>query len=241
MPIHLRANPGDYAEACLLPGDPLRAKYIAETFFDDIVQRNGERGMLGYSGTFNGRPVSVQSSGMGCPSAAIAIEELVQLGVKKIMRVGTCGGLQPDMTMGDLVIALSATAADATASHYVLGEPHAPTADFGLVHDAVHQAKHLGKPVRVGPIVSSDIFYQPDPDQARRWSERGILAVEMEAAVLFTLGALRSIQAGCMLIVSDVIVEGEFLRITDEEMRKAVDEMTELALVTLTGSARQRS
>ena len=241
MPIHLRANPGDYAEACLLPGDPLRAKYIAETFFDDIVQRNGERGMLGYSGTFNGRPVSVQSSGMGCPSAAIAIEELVQLGVKKIMRVGTCGGLQPDMTMGDLVIALSATAADATASHYVLGEPHAPTADFGLVHDAVHQAKHLGKPVRVGPIVSSDIFYQPDPDQVRRWSERGILAVEMEAAVLFTLGALRSIQAGCMLIVSDVIVEGEFLRITDEEMRKAVDEMTELALVTLTGSARQRS
>ena len=122
MPIHIRANPGDYAEACLLPGDPLRAKYIAETFFDDVVQRNGERGMLGYSGTFNGKPVSVQSSGMGCPSAAIAIEELVQLGVKKIMRVGTCGGLQPDMTMGDLVIALAATAADSTASHYVLGE-----------------------------------------------------------------------------------------------------------------------
>ena len=115
MPIHIRANPGDYAEACLLPGDPLRAKYIAETFFDDVVQRNGERGMLGYSGTFNGKPVSVQSSGMGCPSAAIVIEELVQLGVKKIMRVGTCGGLQPDMTMGDLVIALSATAADSTA------------------------------------------------------------------------------------------------------------------------------
>ena len=234
MPIHVRANPGDYAQACLLPGDPLRAKYIAETFLDGIVQRNAERGMLGYSGTFNGKPVSVQASGMGCPSAAIVIEELVQLGVEKIMRVGTCGGLQPDMTMGDLVIALSATGADATATHYVLNEPHAPTADFGLVHEAVHQAKHLGKPVRVGPIVSSDIFYQPDPDQAQRWSERGILAVEMEAAVLFTLGALRSIQAGCMLIVSDVIVEGEFLRIRDEEMRKAVDEMTELALVTVT-------
>ena len=234
MPIHVRANPGDYAQACLLPGDPLRAKYIAETFLDGIVQRNAERGMLGYSGTFNGKPVSVQASGMGCPSAAIVIEELVQLGVEKIMRVGTCGGLQPDMTMGDLVIALSATGADATATHYVLNEPHAPTADFGLVHEAVHHAKHLGKPVRVGPIVSSDIFYQPDPDQARRWSERGILAVEMEAAVLFTLGALRSIQTGCMLIVSDVIVEGEFLRIGDEEMRKAVDEMTELALVTVT-------
>lgn len=234
MPIHVRANPGDYAEACLLPGDPLRATYIAETFFDDIVQRNGERGMLGYSGTFNGKPVSVQSSGMGCPSAAIVIEELVQLGVRKLMRVGTCGGLQADMSMGDLVIALSATAADATASHYVLGEPHAPTADFALVHEAVHQAKHLGKPVRVGPIVTSDIFYNPDAGIAGRWSERGILAVEMEAAVLFTLGALRKVQAGCMLIVSDVVVEGTFLRISDEEMRKAVDEMTELALHTLT-------
>ncbi|MGZ8687400.1 MAG: DeoD-type purine-nucleoside phosphorylase [Gaiellaceae bacterium] len=234
MPIHVRANPGDYAEACLLPGDPLRARYIAETFFDDAVQRNSERGMLGYTGTFEGKPVSVQSSGMGCPSAAIVIEELVQLGVRKIMRVGTCGGLQPNMTIGDLVIALSATAADATASHYVLGEPHAPTADFGLVHEAVHQAKHLGKPVRVGPIVSSDIFYNPDPGQAGRWSERGILAVEMEAAVLFTLGALRGIQTACMMLVSDIVVEGEFLRITDEEMRAAVDEMTALALHTIT-------
>ena len=234
MPIHVRANQGDYAEACLLPGDPLRAKYIADTFMEDVVQRNAERGMLGYTGTFNGTPVSVQASGMGCPSAAIVIEELVQLGVKKLMRVGTCGGLQPDLAIGDLVIAMSATAADATASHYVGDEPHAPTADFGLVHEAVHQAKHLGKPVRVGPIVSSDIFYPPDPDQARRWSDRGILAVEMEAAVLFTLGALRRIQAGCMLIVSDVIVEGEFVRISDEDMRKAVDQMTELALVTVT-------
>jgi DeoD family purine-nucleoside phosphorylase len=234
MPIHVRANPGEYAEACLLPGDPLRAKYIAETFMEDVVQRNSERGMLGYTGTFNGTPVSVQASGMGCPSAAIVIEELVQLGVKKIMRVGTCGGLQPDQTMGEMIIAVSATPADSTATHYVGNEPHAPTADFGLVHEAVHQAKHLGKPVRVGPIVSSDVFYNPDAGQAQRWSDRGILAVEMEAAVLFTLGALRKIQAGCMLIISDVIVDGEFLRISDEDMRKAVDEMTELALHVVT-------
>ena len=234
MPIHVRANSGDYAEACLLPGDPLRAKYIAETFFDDVVQRNSERGMLGFTGTFEGKPVSVQASGMGCPSAAIVIEELVQLGVRKIMRVGTCGGLQPDLAMGDLLIALSATGADATASHYVLGEPHAPTADFGLLHEAVHQAKHLGQTVRVGPIVSSDIFYSPDPGHAGRWSERGILAVEMEAAVLFTLGALRKFQAGCMLIVSDLYIEGEFVRISDEDMRTAVDAMTELALHTVT-------
>jgi DeoD family purine-nucleoside phosphorylase len=234
MPIHVRANPGDYAEACLLPGDPLRAEYIAKTFLEDVVQRNSERGMLGYTGTFQGKPVSVQSSGMGCPSAAIVIEELVQLGVRKLMRVGTCGGLQPDLSMGDLIVALSATPADSTATHYVGGEPHAPTADFGLVHEAVHQARHLGKDVRVGPIVSSDIFYQPDEGLAGRWSDRGILAVEMEAAILFTLGALRKIQAGCMLIVSDVVVEGEFVRITDEEMRSAVDQMTELALATVT-------
>ena len=234
MPIHLRANPGDYADACLLPGDPHRAKYIAETFFEDSKEVNHERGMLGYTGTFNGKRVSVQTSGMGCPSAAIAIEELAQLGVKKIMRVGTCGGLQPDLAIGDLLIALAAVPADSTSLHYVGGEAHAPTADFGLVHEAVHQAKHLGKPVRVGPIVSSDIFYQPDADQAQRWSDRGILAVEMEAAVLFTLAALRKIQAGTMLIVSDVIVEGEFVRISDEDMRKAVDEMTELALHTVT-------
>jgi DeoD family purine-nucleoside phosphorylase len=201
---------------------------------EDVVQRNAERGMLGYTGTFQGKPVSVQASGMGCPSAAIVIEELVQLGVKKIMRVGTCGGLQPDLAMGDLIVALSATPADSTALHYTLGEPHAPTADFALVHEAVHQARELGKPVRVGPIVSTDIFYQPDEGLAGRWSERGILAVEMEAAVLFTLGALRKIQAGCMLIVSDVVVEGEFVRITDEEMRSAVDQMTELALATVT-------
>jgi purine-nucleoside phosphorylase len=234
MPIHVRADKGDYAEACLLPGDPLRAKYIAETFLEDVAQRNAERGMLGYTGTFHGKPVSVQASGMGCPSAAIVIEELVQLGVTKIMRVGTCGGLQPDLSMGDLIVVLSATPADSTALHYTRGEPHAPTADFALVHEAVHQAKELGKAVRVGPIVSSDVFYQPDEGLAGRWSERGILAVEMEAAVLFTLGALRKIQAGCMLIVSDVVVEGEFVRITDEEMKAAVDQMTELALATVT-------
>src|SRR5205814_5533355 len=112
MPIHVRAEPGDYAEACLLPGDPLRAKYIAETYLDDVVQRNAERGMLGYTGTWEGRPVSVQATGMGCPSAAIVVEELVQLGVKRLMRVGTCGGLQPHHELGDLVVALTAIPQD---------------------------------------------------------------------------------------------------------------------------------
>jgi DeoD family purine-nucleoside phosphorylase len=234
MPIHIRAEPGDYAEACLLPGDPVRAKYIAETFFEDPVQRNAERGMLGFTGTFEGKPVSVQATGMGCPSAAIVIEELVQLGVKRLLRVGTCGGLQPDLSLGDLIVAVSAVASDRTVEKLVAFEPHVPTADFALVHSAVHAAKELGKPVRVGPIVSSDLFYNPDDGQYERWSARGILAVEMEASVLFTLGALRKVQAGCLLTVSDVVVAGEFVRISDEEMRAAVDQMTELALRTIT-------
>jgi DeoD family purine-nucleoside phosphorylase len=236
VPIHVRAQAGEYADACLLPGDPLRAKYIAETFLDGAEQRNAERGMLGYTGTFNGRPVSVQSTGMGCPSAGIVIEELVQLGVKRLLRVGTCGGLQPDLELGDLIVAISAVPADSTALHYVGGEPHAPTADWELIHGAVHAAKELDRRVRVGPIVSSDVFYDPDGDRARRWSERGILGVEMEAAVLFTLGALRKVQAGCLLTVSDIIVEGEFTRISDADLRAAVDQMTELALSTVTAA-----
>jgi DeoD family purine-nucleoside phosphorylase len=233
VPIHVRAEQGDYAEACLLPGDPLRAKYVSETFLDGAAQKNSERGMLGYTGTYKGRPVSVQATGMGCPSAAIVIEELVQLGVTRMLRIGTCGGLQPDMKIGDLVIAISAVAADSTAMHLVR-EPHAPTADWELVHAAVHAAKEQGKDVRIGPIVSSDLFYNPDGGQYERWSDRGILAVEMEAAVLFTIGALRKVKTGCLLTVSDVVVEGEFVRITDEEMRAAVDKMTELALDTVT-------
>jgi DeoD family purine-nucleoside phosphorylase len=239
VPIHVRADPGDYAEACLLPGDPLRAQYIAETYLEKPVQRNGERGMLGYTGEFEGKPVSVQATGMGCPSAAIVIEELVQLGVKRLLRVGTCGGLQPDMSLGDLVVAVSAVPADATAQHLVGGEPHAPTSDWELVHAAVHFAKELGQPLRAGAIVSSDLFYNPDDGQYARWSARGVLAVEMEAAVLFTLGALRGVQAGCLLTVSDVVVEGGFQRISDDDLRAAVDRMTRIALATATAEPKQ--
>jgi len=234
VPIHVRAEKGDYAEACLVPGDPLRAKYVAEKFLEGAEQRNAERGMLGYTGTYKGRPVSVQSTGMGCPSAAIVFEELIQLGVKRLVRIGTCGGLQPDLELGDLIVALSAVPSDKTALTYTGGEPHAPTASWELVHGAVHAAKELGKPVRVGPIVSSDVFYDPDKGRAQRWSDRGILAVEMEAAVLFTLGGMRKVQTGCLLTVSDVVVESEFVRISDEELRAAVDQMTELALETIT-------
>jgi purine-nucleoside phosphorylase len=234
VPIHVRAEKGEYAEACLLPGDPLRAKYIAETYLDNAVQRNAERGMLGYTGEWEGRPVSVQSTGMGCPSAAIVLEELVQLGVKRLLRVGTCGGLQGDLELGDLIVAVSAVAADATARHLVGADQHVPTASWELVHGAVHAAKEIGQPMRVGPVVSSDLFYNPDEGQYERWSSRGVLAVEMEAAVIFTLGALRGVQAGCLLTVSDVVVEREFKRISDDELRAAVDRMTRVALATVT-------
>jgi DeoD family purine-nucleoside phosphorylase len=234
VPIHLRAEPGDYADAVLLPGDPLRAKYIAETYLDDVVQTNSERGMLGFRGTWEGKPVSVQATGMGCPSAAIVIEELVMLGCKRLLRVGTCGGLQPHHALGDMIVAISAVAQDRTVGTYVAHEPHCPTADWGLVHGAVHAAKELGQPMHVGPVVSSDVFYNPDGGQYQRWSERGILAVEMEAAVLFTLGALRKVHAGCLLTVSDIVVEGEFKRISDDELRAAVDRMTRVGLATVT-------
>ena len=230
MPIHVRAEPGDYAEAVLLPGDPLRAKYIAETYLDDVVQRNAERGLLGYTGTFKGKPVSVQGTGMGCPGATIVFEELVQLGCKKLIRVGTCGGLQPHHALGDLIVALTAVPADSTAMHLVGNEPHCPTASWSLIHGAVHAAKEMGQELHVGPIVSSDVFYNPDGGQYERWSKRGVLAVEMEASALFTVGALRGVEAGCLLTVSDIVVEGEFTRITDDDLRAAVDRMTKIAL-----------
>jgi 5'-methylthioadenosine phosphorylase/purine-nucleoside phosphorylase len=237
MPIHLRAEPGDYADACLLPGDPLRAKYIAETFLTEVREVNAERGLLGYTGLWEGRPVSVQGTGMGCPGATIVFEELIQLGVRRLVRVGTCGGLQSDHSLGDLIVALSAVPADATATHLVAGEPHCPTASWELIHEAVHVAKQAGEPLRVGPIVSSDLFYNPDEGQYERWSKRGILAVEMEAAALFTLGALRGVLTACLLTVSDIVVDGEFVRISDEELRAAVDRMTRVALQTATAGA----
>ena len=234
MPIHLRAEPGDYAEACLLPGDPLRAKYIAETHLADVRQVNENRGLLGYTGTWNGKPISVQGTGMGCPGALIVFEELIQLGVTRLLRVGTCGGLQPDVNKGELIAALSAVPADATASHLVGGEPHCPTTSWELLHEAVHVAKGAGEKLHVGPVVSNDLFYTPDDGQYERWSKRGILAVEMEAAALFTVGALRGVLTGCLLTVSDVIVAGELDYVSDEELQAAVDRLTRIALDTAT-------
>jgi DeoD family purine-nucleoside phosphorylase len=234
VPIHVRAQPGDYAEACLLPGDPNRARLIAERFLDGAVERNAERGLLGYTGSANGRPVSVQATGMGTPSLAIVVEELIELGVKRFLRVGTCGSLQRDLGHGELVLAVSAVPHEGTSLRYTGGEPHVPTADWDLLHGVVHAAKELGEQVRVGPIVSTDVFYDPDPDQNRRWSARGLLAVEMEASALFTIAALRGVQAGCLLAVSDILMEETRARIADDHLVDAVERMTKVALAALT-------
>ncbi len=230
MPIHLRAEPGDYAPAVLLPGDPLRAARVAEELLTDARQVNGERGLLGYTGTHQGRPVSVQATGMGSPSAAIVIEELVMLGAERLIRIGTCGGLRPELELGDIVIALSAVPADGTVLRYTGGEPHAPTAHFGLTHGAIHAAKGLGVRPHVGAVATSDTFYDPDPERHRRWAARGVLAVEMEAAVLFTIGALRGVKTACILTVSDLVGGDEPVRIADDALAEGVRNMTALAL-----------
>lgn len=233
MPVHIRAEKGDIAENVLMPGDPLRAKYIAENFFDDPKLVSEERGMLGFTGTYKGKPVSVQTSGMGCPSASIITEELVQLGAKNLLRVGTCGGYEKTMNLGDLVIATAATAQDGTVSSITQNVPYAPAANFHIVHAAFHAAEAAGRRSFLGPIVSSDLFYDPTEDPAKLWGDLGVLAVEMEAAAIFTIATMKGVRAGCLLTVSDTIGKEEVVRISDEELKRGVDNMMELALDTL--------
>ena len=229
MPIHLRAEPGDYAPAVLCPGDPLRAEHIARTFFDGARQVNGERGLLGFTGTFEGSPISVQTSGMGGPSAAIVYEELAQLGARRIVRVGTCGGLQPTMAMADLVVAVAATPFDSVTSTLTGGEPHAPTATFDLAVRGTELARAQGLTVHTGLIASSDVFYDPDEGRGARLRARGYLAIEMEAATLYTIAALRGMEALAMMTVSDVLGGASPGRIGAAELARSVDTMMAVA------------
>ena len=232
MPIHLRAALGAYAPAVLCPGDPRRAQHVATTLLTDARLVNQERGLLGFTGTFEGRPLSVQSTGMGCPGALIVFEELVQHGARRLVRIGTCGGIQPGMGLGDLVVALAATPIDATTLSLTKGEPHAPTATWSLVRDAVARAEAAGLTTHVGPIVTSDLFY--DDDRPARWAARGHLAIEMETAALYTMAALRGVEALTVLTVSDTILDGVFTRIDDDGLRSGVDRMALVAARTAT-------
>ena len=229
MPIHLRAERGDYAAAVLCPGDPRRASYIAETFFDDAKVVNEERGMLGYTGMFDGAPISVQATGMGCPSAGIVYEELIQLGATRLLRVGTCGAIGTGMAMADVVIGVTASAVDATALQYAGMDGYAPAATFTLAETAARLARDSGARVHSGPIVTSALFYDPDKDNITRWKRTGHLAIEMEAAMLYTVAAVHGVEALAMLTVSDLVTEDASTRISDDELKRGVDDMTRLA------------
>ncbi|MDJ0769933.1 MAG: hypothetical protein QNJ12_14120 [Ilumatobacter sp.] len=231
MPIHLRAEPDDYAPNVLCPGDPRRAQYIAETFFDPGFRLvNEERGMLGFTGTFEGAPISVQTTGMGCPSAGIVFEELVMLGTKRLVRVGTCGGLKEGMQMGDTAIGISATPEDPTALRLAQMDSYAPAATFELVETAVRLSREQGAEVHVGPIVSSHVFYDPDPGTFARWKRVGHIGVEMEAAMMYTVAAINGLEALAMMTVSDILEEsGEATRIGDDELKRGVDAMMRIA------------
>lgn len=236
--IHLHAEPGDYAPLVLLPGDPKRATTIAGRFDGGLSGAklvNDNRGLLGYTGTVGGRPISVQTTGMGPPSIAIVTEELLRLGARQLVRVGTTGALQADVRLGDLIIATASTPTDGTTATLMGGKPYAPAADFALTHALVHAAERLGVPFRVGPIATIDVFshYHPDPNFVRPWREAGALAVEMEASALFYLAASRGVQAACMGVVVDVDTgeaNQEHTYLSPAELESAVERMIDVAL-----------
>jgi purine-nucleoside phosphorylase len=229
VPIHLRAEPGAYARAVLCPGDPRRASYIAETFFDGARLVNDERGMLGFTGTFDGVPISVQSTGMGCPSAGIVYEELIQLGARRLVRVGTCGAIGARMAMADVVIGVAASAVDTTALQYAGMDGYAPAASFTLAETAARLARENGARVHTGPIVTSALFYDPDAENIARWKRTGHLAIEMEAAMLYTVAAVHGVEALAMMTVSDLVTSEASTRISDDELKRGVDEMMRVA------------
>jgi purine-nucleoside phosphorylase len=237
--IHLRADEGDYAPLVLLPGDPNRARRISERFDEGSVRQvNEHRALYGYTGTYGGIPVSVQTSGMGTPSLSIVVEELLRLGARRLIRVGTCGGIADGLRTGDLVIATAACPTDGATATYLHGEPYAPAADFELTRALVDAAGQAGVEAQTGLVASVDVFYNTDADYAQRWRDRGVLAFEMEASALFFLAARAGVQAACALTVSDVLseeVSTEETYLPLEELDRAIDRMINVALAAGTG------
>jgi purine-nucleoside phosphorylase len=246
--IHLRAEEGDYAPTVLLPGDPNRATRVAAMLdggLDGTRLVNDHRKLLGYTGTFNGRPVSVQTSGMGTPSMAIVVEELLRLGVRRLIRIGTCGGIARGIRTGDVVVATAAAPVDGTTRTYLHGDPYAPAADFELTRALVDGARAAGIEPHVGQVASVDVFYNPDDDYVTKWRSRGVLAFEMEAAALFYLCSRAAaggadVRGGCILTVSDTLSEAETTEQTYlplSELEAATDRMIRVALEAGTASA----
>ena len=241
--IHLHAEPGDYAPLVLLPGDPNRATLVAARFDGGLEAArlvNSNRGMLGYTGTVGGRPVSVQSTGMGTPSIGIVVEELLRLGARQLVRIGTTGALRAEIRLGELIIATASTPTDGTTQTFMGGKPYAPAADYALVHALAHAAERLGVPHRVGPIATIDVFshYHPDPQFVKPWRDAGALAVEMEASVLFYLAATRGVQAACLGVVVDIDTgeaNQEHTYLSADELNAAVERMIDVALAAEIG------
>lgn len=227
---HIAAKSSEQiAETVLLPGDPLRAKFIAENFLENPTQFNATRNMLGYTGYYQGKPVSVMGSGMGMPSIGIYSYELIHFyGVKNLIRVGSCGAYQPDIKVRDIILAMSASTNSNYATQFGLPGTYAPTASWKLLKQAVAVAEAKGYPVKVGNVLSSDIFYDADPEVWKRWAKMGVLAVEMEAAALYMNAAYAGVNALCILTVSDSLVSKEAL--PAEERERTFTQMMEIAL-----------
>ncbi|RZW04393.1 MAG: purine-nucleoside phosphorylase [Rhodobacteraceae bacterium] len=229
MTIHIGAKQGEIAETVLMPGDPYRARWAAETFLDDAVLVNEVRGMLGYTGTWKGNRVSIQGSGMGMPSLSIYANELIKdYECQTLIRIGSCGAMQDKVSVRDVILAMSATTVSTPSSGIFRELNFAPTADWSLLKAAVGAAEAKGVTTHVGGIYSSDVFYDERPDLNEQMTRHGILGVEMEAAELYTLAARYGRRALAVLTVSDHLITGEALPSEDRE--KSFGDMVEIAL-----------
>lgn len=233
---HLRAEPGDFAETVLFPGDPLRAKFIAETYFDEPKLVTDVRNMFGYTGTYNGVPISIQGSGMGIPSASIYATELIKFyGVKNLIRIGSCGALRDDIKLGDVIIGLGAGTDSLVNRTRLRGWDHAATAEFKLIRAAVDAAEARNAPYRVGNLFTSDLFYDPNEDAFPVLERYGYLAVEMEAAGLYGVADEYDISALAICTVSDHVKTHEVM--SAEDRQTSFNDMMQVALDTATAIA----
>lgn len=231
MSVHIGAKEGEIADKILLPGDPLRAKYIAETFLEDPICYNEVRGMLGYTGIYKGERVSVQGTGMGMPSASIYVHELINsYGVKKLIRVGTCGAISEDVHVRDLVIGQAAATSSSIVQKNFQTFNYPPIADFDLLLKSYEIAKAKGFTTHVGNLLSEDSFYKDDMTETLKLADLGVLGVEMEAAAMYYIAAKYHVQALAICTVSDHIITGE--ETTAEERQTTFNEMIEVGLET---------
>lgn len=226
---HNSAKMGDIAETILLPGDPLRAKFIAETFLEDVVEFNAVRNMLGYTGTYKGKRVSVMGTGMGVPSIGIYSYELIHFfGVKNLIRVGSCGGFTEDLKLYDIIFAMGASTNSSYGDQYELPGKFSAIASWDLLYKAKQVADEKGYPVTVGNILTSDVFYSPNKDEYKKWAGMNVLAAEMETYALYCNAAAAGVNALTILTVSDSIALAQ--ETTAEERQNSFTKMMEIAL-----------